>query len=124
MKRLLFILLILVFVSCNVNSKKSVDDVLLFKDFETYLMENEVADDDIRISISDFIDSVNDCRDNVNKYYVKGTLIKETLGTNMNVNRQEIKIYYLIVYLDNKKDTFSIEPYDGKKFIEGDIDGK
>ena len=70
MKRLLFILLILVFVSCNVNSKKSVDDVLLFKDFETYLMENEVADDDIIISISGFIDSVNDCRDNVNKYYL------------------------------------------------------
>lgn len=70
MKRLLFILLILVFVSCNVNSKKSVDDVLSFKDFETYLMENEVADDDIIISISDFIDSVNDCRDNVNKYYL------------------------------------------------------
>lgn len=62
--------------------------------------------------------------DNVNKYYVKGTLIKETLDDNMNINKQELSIYYLIVYLDNKKDTFSVEPYDGKNFIEGDIDGK
>ena len=62
--------------------------------------------------------------DNVNKYYVKGTLIKEALDANMNINKQELKTYYLIVYLDNKKDTFSVEPYDGKIFIEGDIDGK
>lgn len=53
--------------------------------------------------------------DNVKKYYVKGFLVEESLSDNYQIEKVN---YYLIVYLDSKNSTYSIEPYDGKVFLK------
>lgn len=52
---------------------------------------------------------------NIDKYYVYGYLIEETIdGIG---NKQD---YYLIVNLDSKNKLFSVVPYDGKLFKEAE----
>lgn len=70
MIRLLLFSLVISFVSCNINVKNSLEDIPLFDDFETYFSRNEVAGDEMILSISDFVDSVNDGKDDANKYYL------------------------------------------------------
>ena len=62
--------------------------------------------------------------DNVKKYYVSGVLKEEEFDDNMNIISESSKDYYLIIYINNKNNTFSVEPYDGKIFMSGDIDEK
>lgn len=93
---------------------------------KNYIDENNVTID----NIFDYIEEINatnyktktvyyeKINDNVTKYYVKGILIKENFDDNMNVVSDTQLDYYLIIYIDNDSDTFSVEPYDGKLFLE------
>lgn len=58
--------------------------------------------------------------DNLTKYYVKGYLVPDDLDF-FETNKVE---YYIIVYFNNKKSTYSIVPYDGKLFKNGDNNEK
>ena len=70
MWRLLSLLIFFAIISCNNKVEKSLSNTQLFKDFDIYFLRNEVADEGMIIFINAFIDSVNDCRGNVNKYYL------------------------------------------------------
>lgn len=70
MRCLLFFLIFLTLISCNNKVEKSLSNTSLFKDFDVYFSDNEIADDSLIISINDFIDSVSDCKANVNNYYL------------------------------------------------------
>ena len=70
MRHLLFFLIFLTLISCNNKAEKSLSNITLFRDFDVYFSNNEVADDDLIISVNDFIDSVSDCKANVNNYYL------------------------------------------------------
>ena len=57
--------------------------------------------------------------ENVNKYYVYGNVLGDYPGE----NDDEKEEAYFILYLDSKNNTFSIEPYDGEIFMDGDNNG-
>lgn len=54
---------------------------------------------------------------NVTKYYIKGYLVKEGINSNINDKID----YYLIIILDVNNSTYSVIPYDGDIFINGDV---
>ena len=54
------------------------------------------------------------------KYYVEGRIEKNEIYDDIITNNLNYNKVYFIVYLDSKNKIFSIEPYDGKVFIEGD----
>ncbi|MBQ2908288.1 MAG: hypothetical protein IJE47_11065 [Bacteroidales bacterium] len=68
MRRLFFVLIFIVFISCDVYDKKSLENTEVLDNFETYFLNNEVADDDMIISVNGFIDSLNDA--DANRYYL------------------------------------------------------
>lgn len=68
MRRLLFVLIFLVLFSCDVYDRKSLDNTEILDDFETYFLNNEIADDDMIISVNGFIDSLYDA--DANRYYL------------------------------------------------------
>lgn len=54
-------------------------------------------------------------KDGINKYYISGYL--EAGGEESDERNRTVS--YLIVYLDKENNLFSIEPYDGKEYIDG-----
>lgn len=58
----------------------------------------------------------------VTKYYVYGYIEKEELIENVEVNKPDRTIAYFVVYLDSAKKIFSIEPYSGEVFMDGETD--
>ena len=59
---------------------------------------------------------------NITKYYVYGNIEKNLLYENGTVDNYENKDVYFIVYLDSTSKTFSVEPYSGKIFTDGEED--
>lgn len=57
---------------------------------------------------------------NLLKYYVEGSIERNQISDDADTNKLESKKVYFIVYMDSKNKIFSIEPYDGQVFIEGD----
>lgn len=55
--------------------------------------------------------------DNVTKYFVKGYFQTDEVTEEIH----EKELTYFIVYLDSKNGTYSIEPYTGEIFMEGDF---
>lgn len=53
---------------------------------------------------------------NVTKYYVYGSIYIDNMSNIIDDGED----YYIIVYLNKKDYTYSIEPYDGKLFLGGD----
>lgn len=107
-------------------------DSLLKQLSRSYKKENSINKDNV-LNIIGSIDATSyksnkmyyeKINDNVTKYYVKGSLIKESLDENMNIVSNTLSDYYVIIYLNKNNDTFSVEPYDGKIFMSGDIDGQ
>lgn len=107
-------------------------DSLLKQLSSSYKKENNVNKDNV-LNIIGSIDATSyksnkmyyeAINENVTKYYVDGSLVKEEFDEYMNIVSNTSKEYYLIIYLNKKNDTFSVEPYDGEIFIEGDIDGQ
>ena len=56
----------------------------------------------------------------ITKYYVYGVIRPNILHDFDSVENIEEKDSYFIVILDSEKQVFSIEPYDGKIFMDGD----
>ena len=56
----------------------------------------------------------------VKKYYVRGIIKSNTIHDFSKVEKEEEKNIYFIVILDTKKQVFSIEPYNGEIFMDGD----
>jgi len=57
---------------------------------------------------------------NLTKYYVSGNIEKNQIYDDDIVLDAQFKEMFFIVYLDSKNKTFSIEPYDGSLFKEGE----
>lgn len=76
-----------------------------------------VEEDSIFVAQKMYYEIINK---NVTKYYVYGNIQKNQIFDNDIINTLEKTSMYLIVYLDKENKTFSIEPYDGKIFINGD----
>lgn len=60
--------------------------------------------------------------ENITKYYVKGYIENNQIYDEEVLQDSNSESIYFIVYLDTEQNIFSIEPYDGKIFIEGDLD--
>ena len=60
--------------------------------------------------------------ENITKYYVKGYIESNQIYDEEVLQNNNSESVYFIVYLDTEQNIFSIEPYDGKIFIEGDLD--
>lgn len=60
--------------------------------------------------------------ENITKYYVKGYIENSQIYDEEVLQNNNSESIYFIVYLDTEQNIFSIEPYDGKIFIEGDLD--
>lgn len=58
--------------------------------------------------------------DDITKYYVFGFIRQNILHDYVAVEKQEEQKAYFIVVLDSNKQIFSIEPYSGEIFMEGD----
>ena len=61
---------------------------------------------------------------NIKKYYVEGYIEANQLVEMKDSNNLERNEIYFIVYLDTKEQIFSIEPYDGNIFMDGETNEK
>ena len=59
---------------------------------------------------------------NITKYYVYGYIEEDILTEDVEISNPNKKTAYFIVYLDTTKEIFSVEPYSGDIFLEGDAD--
>ena len=59
---------------------------------------------------------------NITKYYVYGYIEEDILTEDVEISNPNKKTAYFIVYLDTAKEIFSVEPYSGDIFLEGDAD--
>ena len=57
---------------------------------------------------------------NITKYYVQGIIKPNVIHDYTKVEIENYNNVYYIVTLDSKNQLFSIEPYDGKIFMDGD----
>lgn len=113
-----------------ISSKDS--DSLLKVLSEQYKRKNNVTSENV-LSIFDEIEEnstfesrkmyVQKYKDNIDRYYVYGVLTDNKLMQDTSLMKEETKDIYFIVYLDTENEIFSIEPYDGKIFIDG-LDGE
>lgn len=111
----------------NSNDTKS---LMLILD-NNYKKQNNISEDNI-MSLFESIDSdstfvsnkmyYQEINSNITKYYVSGHIEKNQLYDEDYTNSLETKQVYFIVYLDTTNKTFSIEPYSGEIFINGDVD--
>lgn len=62
--------------------------------------------------------------DNITKYYVYGYIEENMIYDDNNLIKPEYSESYFIVYLDSDNKTFSIEPYSGEVFKDGENDEK
>lgn len=96
---------------------------------DNYKSNNNVTEDNV-LDLFEDVDSdstfiskmmyYSKISENLTKYYVKGTVEKNQIYDDEPLDRQKQPEIYFIVYLDSSSKTFSIEPYNGKIFIEGD----
>ena len=66
MKLIIIITSLFILTSC---CNQSIEHCNIHKDFDKHLKDNEIADENIITSINEFIDSLNSCKNNDNKYY-------------------------------------------------------
>lgn len=66
MKLIIIITSLFILTSCY---NQSIEHCNIHKDFDKHLKDNEIADENIITSINEFIDSLNSCKNNDNKYY-------------------------------------------------------
>lgn len=58
---------------------------------------------------------------NITKYYVYGVAYENQIYDGQELLESSYQNLYFVVYIDSENKIFSIEPYDGNLFIEGDI---
>lgn len=78
----------------------------------------KVDSDSTFTSMKMYYEKVNS---NITKYYVYGRIYKNQVVDEEIPNKQDYLDSYFIVYLDSSNKTFSIEPYSGEIFINGDL---
>lgn len=59
-------------------------------------------------------------KNNITKYYVRGYIEENQISDNFDTNKLNREEVYFIVYLDTEQKIFSIEPYSGEIFMDGD----
>ena len=103
----------------SLEDKKSLLEILEKK----YVKKNNIDENNILDKIDKFDNDYNflaskmyqqEVNNNVMKYYVKGYLVEKNASSGVEHQNN----YYLIVYLDSKNSTYSIEPYDGEIFLK------
>lgn len=106
-------------------------DSLLLVLSDDYKSKNSVTKDDVmnlfpNIDItSTFVSEkmyYSMLSENITKYYVQGYIENNQIYDEEVLQNNNSESVYFIVYLDTEQNIFSIEPYDGKIFIEGDLD--
>lgn len=107
------------------------NDSLILVLSENYKNENNITKENV-LSYFDIIETdssfiskkmyYEDLNKNITKYYVYGYVEKNQLFDEQFYTKLDIKDIYFIVYLDKESKTFSIEPYSGDIFKDGDID--
>lgn len=101
--------------------------LLLTEDFKqtNKITENDVLDLFIEVELgSTFVSEkmyYEKFGEGLTKYYVSGHIELNKIIDDEIISREENEQVYFIVYLDSNNNLFSIEPYDGKIFKEGDI---
>lgn len=55
----------------------------------------------------------------ITKFYVEGYILENDYFNDLEKYNNNKKISYFVVFLDRENNTFSIEPYDGKIFMDG-----
>lgn len=113
-------------------SSKDKESLLLVLD-DTYKEKNNITEDNV-LSIFDEIgenytfDSkkmyYQELNDDIVKYYVYGIAFENQIYDYTVLSDTDGKDFYFVVYMDTKNEIFSIEPYDGKIFLEGDTNEK
>ena len=58
---------------------------------------------------------------NITKYYVKGHIEINSIMDDIPLQKQDYDSVYFVVYLNSSDKLFSIEPYAGEIFNDGDI---
>lgn len=96
---------------------------------EEYKKENKITDENV---LNLFFDVEKDSTfvsekmyyeiitSNITKYYVKGHIEINTIMDDSPLEAKDYDSVYFIVYLNSSDKLFSIEPYDGEIFREGD----
>ena len=110
-------------------STKDVDSLMLLID-EKYKEKNKVTKDNILeiLPVAEGNDTFvsnkmyySKLTDNITKYYVQGYIEQNKLFDDEVITELDNELVYFVVYLDSEEKIFSIEPYDGKIFMEGDL---
>ncbi len=109
-------------------SKKENNNLLKVLD-SSYKKKNKITEDNVLnvfptisgevtfVSKKMYYEKINN---NIKKYYVKGIIKSNTIHDYTKVEKEEETELFFIVVLDSKKQVFSIEPYNGKIFMDGD----
>ena len=109
-------------------SSKSTDDIMSILNDE-YIKKNDITKD----NVLDLFDEVKEessfvskkmyytrVNENIDKYYVYGSIEYNELQIDHSVNTESTDTYF-IVYIDKHNQLYSIEPYFGDIFISGEI---
>ena len=109
-------------------SEKNADNLLLLLD-DKYEKDNNIDKNNVidlfgNIEENSTFAATNMYSQNINtnitKYYVEGNLEKSEFYNELIQGENNSKVMYIIVYLDTKNKTYSIEPYDGELFKGGE----
>ena len=63
-----------------------------------------------------------DINDSVKKFYAYGYIEANQIFDDVSVDELDRTYTYFVVYLDTESKIFTVEPYAGNIFLEGDID--
>ena len=69
MKRVFVVIIVFLMISCNNDIRESFDNAKVINEVEYFFSKNEIADNDIIITINGFIDSLDKSKNNISKYY-------------------------------------------------------
>lgn len=113
-------------------SSQNTSDIMLVLD-ENYKNENNIAENEV-LSLFPVVDQgstfvstkmyYQNISNNITKYYVEGYIEKDQLVNENETNKLERQNTYFIVYLDSNKKIFSVTPYSGEIFMDGELNEK
>ena len=64
MERVFVVIIVFLMISCNYDISESFDNAKVIKEVECFFSKNEIADNDIIITINGFIDSLDTSKNN------------------------------------------------------------
>lgn len=109
------------------HSKDKESIMLILND--TYKNKNKITTDNVLNKLPNVdVDSTfvsnkmyyQQLKNNVTKYYVRGYIEENQISDNFDTNKLNRNEVYFIVYLDTEQKIFSIEPYSGDIFMDGE----